>query len=89
MNGRGTYTFPDGSSIEAIWLDNKPLTDIIFREPLGFTWIVENMTENGILFSRGNHFWNELSDQSHAHSTESLGQNESIIDESNETKNDI
>ena len=46
MNGPGTYTFPDGSSIEAEWLDNKPATNIIYREPLGFSWTVESELEN-------------------------------------------
>ncbi|XP_076669955.1 uncharacterized protein LOC143369643 [Andrena cerasifolii] len=75
MNGPGTYTFPDGSSVEAEWLDNKPVTNIIYREPLGFSWTVESESENTISFSPGNHFWTDMSDQSAAHSTESLNQN--------------
>lgn len=46
MNGPGTYTFPDGSTIQADWIENKPFTNIVYREPLGFAWIVENMSEN-------------------------------------------
>ncbi|KAK9299685.1 hypothetical protein QLX08_007387 [Tetragonisca angustula] len=60
MNGLGTYIFPDGSSIEAIWHDNKPSTDIIYREPLGFAWIVEDISTDSITFSAGNHFWNDM-----------------------------
>ncbi|KOX68995.1 Phosphatidylinositol 4-phosphate 5-kinase 6 [Melipona quadrifasciata] len=51
MNGLGTYIFPDGSSIEAIWHDNKPSTNIIYREPLGFAWIVEDVSTDVGSFS--------------------------------------
>ncbi|XP_043264503.1 radial spoke head 1 homolog [Colletes gigas] len=74
INGHGTYTFPDGSTIQADWLQNKPYTNVVYREPFGYTWIIENMSENSISFSSGNHFWTDmLSDQSAAHS---LHQNE-------------
>lgn len=46
MNGPGTYTFPDGSSIEADWVNNKPLTNVIYREPEGFEWTLVNVTDN-------------------------------------------
>lgn len=62
MKGLGTYIFPDGSSIEAIWHDNKPSTNIIYREPLGFAWIVEDVSTDFITFSAGNHFWNDMFD---------------------------
>ncbi|XP_017881123.1 phosphatidylinositol 4-phosphate 5-kinase 8-like isoform X2 [Ceratina calcarata] len=77
MNGSGTYLFPDGSSIEAVWQNNVPFTNIIFREPLGFAWMVENISKDSITFSPGNHFWNGmLLDQSVTHSTESLNKSE-------------
>ncbi|CAK9799355.1 hypothetical protein ANTQUA_LOCUS2007 [Anthophora quadrimaculata] len=75
MNGLGIYTFPDGSSIEADWVDNVPFANIIFREPLGSAWVVKDTTNDAITFSPGNHFWNDLlSDESTTHSTESLGE---------------
>ncbi|XP_017789220.1 PREDICTED: phosphatidylinositol 4-phosphate 5-kinase 6-like [Habropoda laboriosa] len=46
MNGLGTYIFPDGSSIEADWVDNVPFANIIFREPLGFAWVVQDTTKD-------------------------------------------
>ena len=51
MNGLGTYIFPDGSSIGAIWHDNKPSTNIIYREPLGFAWVVEDVSTDVRSFS--------------------------------------
>ncbi|XP_029035498.1 phosphatidylinositol 4-phosphate 5-kinase 2-like [Osmia bicornis bicornis] len=77
MNGPGTYTFPDGSSIEADWVNNKPLTNAIYREPRGFEWTLVNVTDNAISFSPGNHFWRDLlSDQSTTYSTDSFGEGE-------------
>lgn len=43
MNGLGTYIFPDKSSIKAIWRDNIPSINVIYREPLGFAWVVEDL----------------------------------------------
>ncbi|KZC05487.1 hypothetical protein WN55_06457 [Dufourea novaeangliae] len=73
MNGPGIYIFPDGSSIESNWLNDKPFTNIIYREPRGYKWILENMSEEMILFSHGNHFWNDmLSNMNTTRSTENL-----------------
>ncbi|XP_024936408.1 uncharacterized protein LOC112493749 isoform X2 [Cephus cinctus] len=38
LNGHGIYTFPDGSSVDATWQENKPILNVIYREPLGFVW---------------------------------------------------
>ncbi|XP_076393193.1 uncharacterized protein LOC100880843 isoform X2 [Megachile rotundata] len=77
MHGPGTYIFPDGSSIEANWVDNKPLTNVIYREPRGFEWTLANATDNTISFSPGNHFWHDLlSDQATTYSGESYGEGE-------------
>ncbi|XP_031365632.1 phosphatidylinositol 4-phosphate 5-kinase 7-like [Apis dorsata] len=77
MNGLGTYIFPDKSSIKAIWHDNIPSMNIIYREPLGFAWIVEDLSTDSITFFAGNHFWTDISDQSATYSSNSLDQNES------------
>ncbi|XP_017761483.1 PREDICTED: phosphatidylinositol 4-phosphate 5-kinase 6-like [Eufriesea mexicana] len=78
MNGLGTYIFPDGSSIEAIWFNNMPSINIIYKEPLGFAWIVDDVSANSISFSAGNHFWTDMtmSDRSTTHSTKSFNQSE-------------
>ncbi|XP_068966625.1 uncharacterized protein [Bombus flavifrons] len=77
MVGLGTYIFPDGSSIEAIWHNNIPSTNIIYREPLGFAWVVEDISVDSITFSAGNHFWNDiLSDDSTMCSSKSFDQSE-------------
>ncbi|XP_078047331.1 uncharacterized protein LOC144475372 [Augochlora pura] len=60
MNGWGTYMFPDGSSLEAIWFSNIPLADIIYREPLGYKWILEELSSQMITLSSGNHFWDDM-----------------------------
>ncbi|CAL7940443.1 unnamed protein product [Xylocopa violacea] len=75
MNGQGTYIFPDGSLVEAVWLNNIPFENIIYKEPLGFAWIVEDKSKDSITFSPGNHFWKNMkSDQSTIHSTECSNQ---------------
>jgi hypothetical protein len=38
MSGFGTYTFIDTSVLEANWDQNKPVADIILKEPLGSVW---------------------------------------------------
>ncbi|XP_053982515.1 radial spoke head 1 homolog isoform X1 [Hylaeus volcanicus] len=81
INGQGTYTFPDGSTIRADWFENKPFKNIVYREPLGFAWVVENVSKNVnessmITFSSGNHFWNDmLTDQSIGNGIESAEEN--------------
>ena len=44
MNGRGTYVFPNGASLEAIWSHDEPTLNIIYKEPLGFIWKGEYVT---------------------------------------------
>ncbi|XP_076223445.1 uncharacterized protein LOC116435052 isoform X3 [Nomia melanderi] len=76
MNGPGIYMFPDGSSLEANWLNNKPFTNIIYRESLGFKWVLESLSENMISFSPGNHFWDDMvfiQDTAHSTHNESTG----------------
>ncbi|XP_067216751.1 radial spoke head 1 homolog [Linepithema humile] len=60
INGRGTYIFPDGSLLSALWSQNKPISDVTYKESLGHEWTTELISDNQILFTTGNHFWNEL-----------------------------
>ncbi|XP_076648154.1 uncharacterized protein LOC143356388 [Halictus rubicundus] len=60
MNGPGTYVFPDGSSLEAIWLNNMPFMNIIYREPLGHKWVLYRVSNEALTFSPGNHFWDDM-----------------------------
>lgn len=46
MSGRGTYIFPDGSSLSALWSHNKPLLDVVYTEPLGHEWTTELISDN-------------------------------------------
>ncbi|KAM0732586.1 hypothetical protein ACS0PU_000747 [Formica fusca] len=60
MNGIGTYIFPDESSLIALWSQNKSISDVIYQNPLGYKWITESISENQVLFTTGNHFWNKI-----------------------------
>ncbi|XP_076291554.1 uncharacterized protein LOC143214408 [Lasioglossum baleicum] len=60
MAGPGTYVFPDGSSLEAVWFNNSPFMDIIYREPLGYKWVLHHMSRETMTFSPGNHFWDDM-----------------------------
>lgn len=38
MSGKGIYTFPDGTSITAIWKDNIPHSNFVYVDPQGYKW---------------------------------------------------
>ncbi|XP_032678739.1 phosphatidylinositol 4-phosphate 5-kinase 5-like [Odontomachus brunneus] len=46
MDGMGTYIFPDGSSLAAVWSRNRPVSDVVYKEPLGQEWMVESVSES-------------------------------------------
>lgn len=46
MNGRGVYTFPDDSSIHAIWFQNRPISEITYQDPLGHVWLAETISDD-------------------------------------------
>lgn len=46
MSGKGVYTFPDDSSIHAMWSENKPVSEITYHEPLGYIWTTDSITED-------------------------------------------
>ncbi|XP_012534042.1 uncharacterized protein LOC105835377 [Monomorium pharaonis] len=60
MNGKGTYFFPDGSLLTAIWSGNKLVSDIIYRELLGYEWTTTSISNTHVTFATANQFWNEV-----------------------------
>ncbi|XP_039309122.1 radial spoke head 1 homolog [Solenopsis invicta] len=46
MNGKGTYFFPDGSSLMSTWYQNKPVSNIVCREPLGYEWTTTSISDS-------------------------------------------
>ncbi|XP_077257737.1 uncharacterized protein LOC143894931 [Temnothorax americanus] len=46
INGTGTYIFPDGSSLTSVWSRNKPISDIVYKEPLGYKWTSTMISDN-------------------------------------------
>ncbi|KAL2730875.1 phosphatidylinositol 4-phosphate 5-kinase 6-like [Vespula squamosa] len=60
MSGKGTYYFPDDSSINAIWYENKPVSDITYQDSFGYVWIVKTISDDTIYFMANNHFWTEI-----------------------------
>jgi len=46
MDGTGSYTFPDGSTLTAIWAENKPVSDIVYKQPLGDAWRTTSISDN-------------------------------------------
>lgn len=46
MSAKGVYTFPDDSSIHAMWSENKPVSEITYHEPLGYVWTTDSITED-------------------------------------------
>nr|XP_050866485.1 uncharacterized protein LOC127071351 isoform X2 [Vespula vulgaris] len=59
MSGKGIYHFPDDSSINAIWYENKPVSEITYQDSLGYVWIVKTISDDSIYFMPNNHFWTE------------------------------
>ena len=50
MSGPGSYFLPDGSSIEAVWKNNEPFSDIRYKEPRGFIWRGETTADGKVKF---------------------------------------
>ncbi|XP_025075168.1 phosphatidylinositol 4-phosphate 5-kinase 2-like [Pogonomyrmex barbatus] len=46
MNDIGTYIFPDGSSLTSTWSQNKPISNIVYKEPLGYEWTPLSISDN-------------------------------------------
>nr|XP_050866486.1 uncharacterized protein LOC127071351 isoform X3 [Vespula vulgaris] len=46
MSGKGIYHFPDDSSINAIWYENKPVSEITYQDSLGYVWIVKTISDD-------------------------------------------
>ncbi|XP_058808381.1 short-chain dehydrogenase/reductase family 16C member 6-like [Phymastichus coffea] len=46
FSGKGTYIFPDGTSLTAIWKDNHPRSDFIYTDPLGHEWYGRSSKSN-------------------------------------------
>ncbi|XP_023246646.1 phosphatidylinositol 4-phosphate 5-kinase 2-like [Copidosoma floridanum] len=53
MSGRGTYKFPDGSSLSAVWQNNEPVAEQIFTDTLGHSWLGKLSANKQVL---GNYF---------------------------------
>ncbi|KAH0949961.1 hypothetical protein HN011_007936 [Eciton burchellii] len=60
MSGTGTYIFPDDSTLTATWSGNKPVSDVVYKQPLGDAWTTTSISDNHVAFMTGNHFWNEI-----------------------------
>lgn len=46
MHGPGTYVFPDESLLAAVWSRNRPVTRVVYKEPLGRKWTLESISDN-------------------------------------------
>lgn len=50
MNGKGSYTFPDNSSIHAIWSENRPVLEIKYQDAFKCIWIVQSISDDVRIF---------------------------------------
>ncbi|KAL7288786.1 hypothetical protein TKK_0016765 [Trichogramma kaykai] len=51
MSGKGVYVFPDRSSLEAEWADNLPISNFVYKDPLGHNWLVLDSNEEEFILA--------------------------------------